>query len=561
MGTSVERIAAHPGRRWLSVTVRSPDTQQLLLVVRSHQTGVERVELMTRRGEYWSGATEVVAGERYWLTADGVGPLVDPSAWQVEFENGRPWSIVPSHEWPAGRQLGRHHRHPVVYELHVRGFAQTFRGVIDRLGYLADLGVQAIELMPINPFDTSNNYWGYMPVVWGAVHSPYAEGDDAAAELASLVAAAHDHGIEVWLDVVFNHTGEGSADLPTWSLRGLDDRHAYRHLPDGRYADDSGCGNDTDPADPGVRELVLEALERFAALGVDGFRFDLASLLTRDGGELVDHIGDWAAQCGVRLVAEPWDLGAYQVGREFPDDRWAQWNDRFRDDVRGFLRSEPGLVPSMAHRVSGSPDLFEESIWRSVNFVTAHDGLTLHDLTAVTSERHRSWDCGHQLRLQQMTNAFTLLLLSSGAAMFVMGDEFARTQHGHDNPYDIDDELSWVDWARLEEWRDLHHLVRRLIALRHRADFDRVTCFGAHGWPDHAHDSRSLAWSTGELYVMVNTWWEPLEFFVQAPGRWSLVVASSATTAPQRDGESVVVAPRSVAVLVRDEAGEVKGAT
>ena len=517
---------------------------------------------MTRDRDRWCGSADVAPGERYWLAADGVGPLVDPSAWEVTFDGGRPWSVVPAEPWPVGHRLGRHHRHPVVYEMHVRGFAGSFAGVIERLGYLADLGVQAIELMPVHPFDSSSNYWGYMPVVWGAVHEGYAEGDGAAVEeLAALVAAAHDRDIEVWLDVVFNHTGEGSSDRPTWSLRGLADRYAYRRRPDGRYADDSGCGNDTDPSDIGVRDLVFEALERFARLGIDGFRFDLASLLTRDGGELVGQIGDWAADRGVRLIAEPWDLVEYQVGGGFPDRRWAQWNDRFRDDVRGFLRGEPGLVSSMVHRASGSPDLFEESIWRSVNFVSAHDGLTMHDLTTVTSDRHRSWDCGDRLRWQQMANAFALLLLSSGTAMFVMGDEFARTQHGHDNPYDIDDELTWVDWRRLDDWRDLHEFVRHLISLRSMADFDRVMCFGAHGWPDHRHDSRSLAWSTGSLYVLANGWWEPVEFSVQAPGRWRLELSSSDRTVPGHHPTTVTVAPRSVAVLVRDRAGDLEGAS
>lgn len=560
MGTSVERIAGHPDRRLLSVSVRAPDAKQVSMIVCSSGSGLEQREPMTRHGDRWCASITATPGDRYWLTADGVGPLVDPSAWEITFDGGRPWSVVPSREWPTGHQLGRHHRYPVVYEMHVRGFARTFTRAIDRLGYLSDLGVQAIELMPVHPFDVTDNYWGYMPAVWGAVHAGYSEAGDSAHELAALVAAAHEHDIEVWLDVVFNHTGEGSVDLPTWCLRGLADRHSYRRHPDGRYSNDSGCGNDVDPSDPGVRELVLEALERFADLGIDGFRFDLATLLARDGGALIREIGDWAATRTIRLIAEPWDLAAYQVGRGFPDERWAQWNDRFRDDARGFLRGEPGLVPAMVHRVGGSSDLFEASIWRSVNFITAHDGLTLHDLTSVTSERHRSWDCGDRLRRQQIQNAFTVLLLSAGTAMFVMGDEFARTQHGHDNPYNVDDELTWLDWRRLDEWDDVRQTVRHLIALRRRADFDRVTCFGVHGWPDHSHESRSLAWSTGDLYVMVNSWWEPLDFTIQAPGPWKLEFASSKLTTPTSHARSITVAPRSVAVLVRNEAGDLEGA-
>jgi glycogen operon protein len=404
--------------------------------------------------------------------------------------------------------------------------------------------------MPVHPFDPTDNYWGYMPLVWGAVHRPFAT-DEARApeELAELVAAAHERDIEVWLDVVFNHTGEGDASLPTRCLRGIDDAHAYRHHPDGRYIDDSGCGNDANPADPAIRRLVIEALDRYATLGIDGFRFDLASLLTRDDGGMVELVTAWARRRGVRLIAEPWDLAAYQVGSHLWPDDWLQWNDRFRDDVRGFLRAEAGLVPAMVDRVQGSPDLLGTGAVpgtpsRSINFVTAHDGLTMHDLTIVTSDRHRSWDCGPELRMQQLQNYFTVLLLSAGAPMFVMGDEFARTQGGHDNPYNLDSAVSWVDWDRLDEWRDLYRFVQVLLRLRREALGPTVRCFGVDGPPDTGYESRSLAWQTGDLYVMVNAWWEPLSFEVQVEGDWQ-VVASSAPT----DGRTL--APRSSVVLRR----------
>jgi glycogen operon protein len=258
------------------------------------------------------------------------------------------------------------------------------------------------------------------------------------------VAAAHAHGIEVWLDVVFNHTGEGEEIKPTLCLRGFDDARAYLHLPDGTYNDDSGTGNVSNPGDPNIRHLILTALERFADLGIDGFRFDLASLLTRDGGVLVEQITEWAAGRDVRLIAEPWDLGEYQLGKWAPP--WLQWNDRFRDDVRGFVRGEPGKVGIAMQRVQGSPDLLSKVGGGTVNFISAHDGLTMHDLTLVTSDKHHSWNIGEALRMQQLKNYFTMLLLSSGTAMFVMGDEFARTQQGLDNPFDVDSEVSWVDW-------------------------------------------------------------------------------------------------------------------
>ncbi len=550
------RPTADVADRRLEVSVRSPGAREVVLHVRSTVDGTVRSSPLVASGppttddgrrDWWRVATTVDGGDHYWLTVDGGVPLVDPSAEAVTFVDGRPVGVVRHRPWPRRAQLPAVVAHPVVYELHVRGFAGTFSGVRERLPYLADLGIDVIELMPVHPFDTRDNYWGYMPVVWGAVHQPYAASGDAAEELAELVADAHDHGIAVWLDVVFNHTGEGSPSMPTWTLRGLDPT-VYRTRPDGTPVDDSGCGNDADPSHPWVRELVLEALDRYADLGVDGFRFDLASLLTRDGGELVTRIGDWAERRGVRLVAEAWDLASYQVGRGFPDARWAQWNDRFRDDVRGFVRGEAGLVPALVQRVRASPELFDGDAWRSINFVDAHDGLTMHDLTIVTGDRHRSWDCGPDLRPQQLRNLFTHLLLSAGAAMFVMGDEFARSQQGHDNPYDVDGPLSWVDWSRLGLWRDLHADVRHLLRIRRLLDHDEVHVYGVEGGPDYGYESRSLAWHSGEVYVMANAWWEPLEFTVAVPGAWRLELATSPDTDHRVDG-TVVVAPRSMAVL------------
>ena len=294
--------------------------------------------------------------------------------------------------------------------------------------------------------------------------------------------------------------------------------------PTARYTDDSGCGNDIDPSRREIRRLVLEALQRYADLGIDGFRFDLASLLTRDGGQLVRRIGDWAERAGRVLVAEPWDLACYQVGDAFPDDRWLQWNDRFRDDVRGFLRGEPGMVPAMVQRVSGSPDLFGAAPRRT---------RQLPDRARRAD--HARPDGGHERSAPVMglraraaaaaaANAFCLLLLSAGAAMFVMGDEFARTQHGHDNPYNVDSELTWVDWNAT---RGVARAARRWCAdcstLRRRADFDDVRCYGTDGAPDLGHESRSLAWCTGDLTVMANMWWEPLRVRAcpsRGRGRW-----------------------------------------
>jgi isoamylase len=550
------------GARSIPIAVRAPDAAQVVVCIRSAVSGEVRTVACTRSGapasddghtSWWRTSITAYAGDHYWLEVDGGQPLVDPSTEALTFVDGRPVGVVRGAPWPSRPQLGHVVPHPVVYEIHVRGFARTFAGMHERLAYLADLGVDVIELLPVHPFDPSDNYWGYMPIVWGAVHDPFAAGPDPAIELADLVAAAHEHGLAVWLDVVFNHTGEGDAARPTWTFRGLDPT-VYRRRADGTPYDDSGCGNDADPAHPWVRSLVLEALDRYADLGIDGFRFDLVTLLTRDGGELVRRIGDWAERRGITLVAEAWDLASYQVGAGFPDPRWRQWNDRFRDDVRGFVRGEPGLVPAVAQRVQGSPDLFGDQAWRSLNFVTAHDGLCLYDLTTVTSDRHRAWDCGPDLRPQQLRNHVTHLLLSAGAAMFVMGDEFGRTQHGHDNPYDVDGPLTWVDWHRLVEWDGLHAYVQSLLRARRHLDHDRVQVYGVHGEVDLGHDSRSLAWCSGDVYVMANSWWEPLVFSVVAPGTWRLELASSPDTEQRGDG-TVVLAPRSMAVLMADPSG------
>ena len=285
--------------------------------------------------------------------------------------------------------------------------AGTFVAAIDELPRLAELGVTVLELLPVHQFDPDEaNYWGYMALVFGAVHRQYAAGADAAQELADLVAAAHGHDIEVWLDVVFNHTTEEDEIGPTYNLRGLADRDFYVVNDDGSYVDDSGTGNIIDPSSPPAQELVMEALDRFADLGVDGFRFDLASVLARDP-DFVRSIGDWAERRGVRLVAEPWDIARYLLGKGFPDDRWMQWSDRFRDDMRGFLRAEPGLVPAVMQRLQGSPDIFDHPM-RSVNFLTAHDGFTMYDLVAYDHkhndangwngtdgpDENRSWNCG-----------------------------------------------------------------------------------------------------------------------------------------------------------------------
>lgn len=532
-----------------TVRFRAPGATRATVVVRA---GADEARFVARRDAEvaggWVAEFEAADGDHYGITLDDGPLLFDPHTYDLLVTDAGATSVVRD-PWPRRPQGAPLADAPVVYELHVKGFGGSYLGCIEHLEHVRAVGANVIELMPVHPFNPATNYWGYMPVVWGAVHRGYAQQPDRAAEeLAELVAAAHELGLHVWIDVVYNHTGEDEPAIGSNGLRGYDPT-VYRRNADGQFTNDSGCGNDIDPAHPWVRDLVIEGLDRYADLGVDGFRFDLASLLTRDRGGLVTRITEWAIDRGVTLVAEPWDMGGYQLGHGWPWPTWLQWNDRYRDQVRGFLRGEPGLVRAVRQRVQGSPDLFgPDGAMRSLNFIDAHDGLTMHDLTAVNSDHHHAWDCGPELRLQQLKNFFAVLLLSAGTPMWVMGDEFARTQQGHDNPYDIDGPLSWVDWSRAEEWRGLTGFVQALTAVRRRHSLVQFTFHGVGAQPDLGWHSHSLAWSVDGLYVMVNAWWEPLTFEVQTTGDWQLVLS----TAPARlDGTTCVVPPRSVVVLER----------
>ncbi|MEM9038989.1 MAG: alpha-amylase family glycosyl hydrolase [Actinomycetota bacterium] len=594
----------------MRIEVHAPDATDLTLVDdhgrRSFRPGAAR--------GWW--VVDVGDGDRYGIVAEGPGErcdprriLIDPSATAVHFPDGhsrmaaRPSSrdnheIAPravNRPWPAARPGRRTTRPRVVCELHVRGATMT-RGVEAHGTYgalaaeiprLAALGVSVIELLPVQQFDPDEpNYWGYMPLLFGAVHDRYAEGDDPATELADLVEAAHAHDVEVWIDVVFNHTTEEDEHGPTYHLRALADSASYLQQVDGTYVNDAGTGNVVDVTDPAMRRLIQTSLDRFADLGIDGFRFDLAAILARDES-FIRGLGDWAAARDVEMVAEPWDLASYRLGRAWPDPRWKQWNDRFRDDVRGFLRGEPGLVPAMIQRIQGSPDLFH-SPSDTVNFLTAHDGFTMYDLVAYDrkhneanghgntdgSSNNRSWNSGWEgdrdvpdavmtLRRRRLRNAWTLLALSQGTPMFVLGDEFARTQGGNNNPYNQDNETSWVDWIRQKEWGDLEAFVGRLLDLRanHRllSDTDRwwgtsIGFHGADGAPDLAHHSRSLAWHLGDLYVVANMWWEALDVAIHEPGHWQTLIDTTDEQGfvdPVTVDPRIRVGPRSIVVLRR----------
>jgi glycogen operon protein len=570
---------------------------------------------LTRGDGGWHG--EVPDGERYGIIVDGpprsgADPsrtLVDPSAREVWFpadhardaaRPGRPANhhrapLAVARQWPD-RSPGRRTTRPLaVYEAHVRGMtkrrerpdAGNFSALADELPRLAALGISVLELLPVHQFDPDEgNYWGYMPLVFGAVHRQYAAAGEAPEELAELVRRAHAVDIEIWLDVVFNHTTEEDRDGPTYNLRSLADGDYYVLDPRGGYVDEAGTGNMVDATTAPSQRLISESLDRFADLGVDGFRVDLATVLARSPA-FIRRLGDWAERRSVRMIAEPWDLVRHQVGRSFPDRRWMQWNDRFRDDMRGFLRGEPGLVPAVMERLTGSADLFDEPM-NSVNFLTAHDGFTLYDLVSYDhkhneangwdgadgSDDNRSWNCGwegdegvpvdvERLRRRQMRNALCLLLLGHGVPMIVAGDEFARTQRGNNNAYNQDNEISWVDWTRRERFAEQEQFVRRLLEFRARHPVlsdrewwgERLSWFGVDGPPDLSHNSRSIGWSLPGLSVMANMWWEPLTMRVDLPGRWWSCIDTASTPGfvePTEIGPTLEVGPRSIVVLTTE---------
>src|SRR5271166_460341 len=411
----------------------------------------------------------------------------------------------------------------VIYEMHVAGLTKhpssgvdpalrgTYAGVIEKIPYLKDLGITAVELLPVFAFDEQDsppqltNYWGYSPVSFFAPHPLFSSRKDPLGvldEFRDLVKAMHRAGLEVILDVVYNHTAEGGHDGPTLCFRGLGNG-LYYHLQDNKalYADFTGCGNTVNANQSVVRRLILDSLCYWVRdMHVDGFRFDLASVLSRDQkgtpmrpSPVVQDIQSDPVLSNIKLIAEAWDAaGLYQVGI-FAGYQWKEWNGKFRDDIRSFVRGDPGLVTTVAFRLLGSPDVYqtgEGEPERSVNFVTCHDGFTLNDLVSYNDKHNevnfegnrdgyndnRSWNCGvegpsddpaiESLRNRQVKNLLAANMLSVGTPMFPMGDEGRRTQLGNNNAYSQDSEISWFDWTLLDKHCDVHRFVRKLIAYR-----------------------------------------------------------------------------------------------
>ena len=555
-----------------------------------------------------------------------------------------------TYDWEDDRPLNIPLSETIIYELHVRGFTKspssgaehpgTFAGVIEKIPYLKSLGITAVELLPIFDFDETQilragpngdrltNYWGYDPYGHWAPQSSYCVSPHLGThldEFRDMVKALHRAGIEVILDVVFNHTSEGNQNGPTISFRGQANE-AYYMLSGADpqyYMDFSGCGNTFNANHPVVTKYIVECLEYWVTEHhVDGFRFDLGAVLSRgpDGAEMSVPPVLWNIELSqilwnAKLIAEAWDAGGlYEVGR-FPGKRWAQWNGPYRDCVRKFVKSDPGLIASLATRIAGSSDLFGppgEMPTNSINFVTCHDGFTLNDLVSY-DEKHNgangednhdgsnendSWNCGFEgptedpgverLRERQIRNFASILLLSRGVPMFVAGDEFRRTQSGNNNAYCQDNELSWVDWTLVDRHADVMRFWRKMIALRQRFSALREPNFfsgaanergmldiswhgyslDSPGWD--APDSRALAFTLAgfdgedDLHVILNMVWEAADFELpQIPGRRWVRAVDTCQPSPEDildSGHEVAVTSttyhagdRSVVVLISQE--------
>jgi len=504
---------------------------------------------------------------------------------------------VHAYDWEGDVPLKQPSVRTIVYEMHVRGFTRhpssglpqekrgTYAGLIEKIPYLKDLGITAVELLPVYQFDEQDcppgrvNYWGYAPVSFFAPHQSYSSRQDPLGpvdEFRDMVKALHRAGIEVILDVVYNHTAEGSQEGPTLCYRGLENG-AYYILEEDRtfYSNYTGTGNTLNANQPIVRRLIMDSLRYWVEeMHVDGFRFDLASILSRDeaGHPLQNPPILWDIEsdpflAGTKLIAEAWDAaGLYQVG-SFIGDSWKEWNGRFRDDARDFFRGEDGSVGRFADRLIGSPEIYghkEREPEQSVNFVTCHDGFTLNDLVSYNGKHNeangednrdgandnKSWNCGvegptddplvERLRNRQVKNYLTVTLLSVGMPMILMGDEVRRTQQGNNNAYCLDDETNWFDWRLVAKHADVHRFVtllneRRLLRdvehERQRVSLTQLIRQANKAWhgvmlhqPDWGTHSRSIAFTVEMrkegflVHFILNAYWEPLVFEIPPVG-------------------------------------------
>lgn len=549
-----------------------------------------------------------LSGAHRWGVPDSPADQVEGRPTHSAGRRGR--LIHDEFDWQGDVPLSTPMGETVIYELHVRGYTcsptsgvrrhpggggpGTFLGLCEKIPHLKSLGITAVQLMPILEFDELEqihrnpvtgeplkNYWGYSPASFFAPKASYAaQPGQQVREFKEMVRTFHREGIEVILDVVYNHTCEGNENGPTISFRGLDNSIYYMLDKQGRYYNFAGCGNTLNCNHPLVRDLIIDSLTYLVAeLHVDGFRFDLAAILGRgrDGKVLEDpplirHIAEHPVLAGTKLIAEAWDAaGLHQLGKFPAWGRWAELNGFYRDDVRNFVRGTPNATAALAKRICGSLDIYGDSSrhpYHSINFITSHDGFTLNDLVSY-NEKHNwgngeddrdgaqhnlSWNCGQEgptddpeilaIRSRQMRNLLTILLISQGVPFISHGDEFGRTQQGNNNAYCQDNEISWVDWRLAEKNQDLLRFTRMMVALRkryfalNREEFvNRVSWHGTSiGDPDWTGKSRTLAFqlhgwnsssfarqgSTPDVYVMFNGHWQWQKFSLPPhDGQWS----------------------------------------
>jgi len=602
------------------------------------------------------GPSEIGVGHRF----DGSKVLIDPYSRAISTcrynrevckqpGDNTPYSMRSvvvnpyEYDWEGDVILRHEYSHTIIYELHVGAFTKnpnsgieeykrgTYAGLIEKIPYLKELGITAVELLPVQQFDPfdappgKTNFWGYSPIGFFAPHDGYASQKqplEVVREFKDMVKAFHKAGIEVILDVVFNHTSEGDQHGPTLCFKGIENR-AYYMLENHKmfYKNYSGCGNTINANHSVVRRMIMDCLRNWVIeYHIDGFRFDLASVMARDskGVPLENPPILWEIEsdpvlAGTKIIAEAWDAGGlYQVG-SFVGDKWAEWNGKFRDDVRRFVKGDTNTTWSLAERISGSADVFIDKVRdpnRSINFVTCHDGFTLNDLVSynykhnqANGEQNRdgtndnySWNCGVEgvtddgnieaLRVRQMKNFFCLLFLAQGTPMILMGDEVRRTQYGNNNAYCQDNEISYFNWDDVKKHHHFLTFVKKLIRFADSHEvFQEKRFWKKHGskteahvvWhgiklgqPDWGENSHAIAYelkhpdSEGHIHIMANAWWNPLTFEVPAlpiseEKTWRKVIDTyqnapsdfiPTDTAPAITNGKCTLMPRSIVVLV-----------
>lgn len=501
----------------------------------------------------------------------------------------------PAFDWENDKHI-RHTNEAIIYELHVKAFTfrsnsgltefqrGTFEGISEKIPYLKELGITIVELLPVFQSDPQDpeTYWGYMPLSFFSPQFAYAglhSGGTVKNEFRKMIKQLHEAGIEVILDVVYNHTVEADESGPTYSYRGIDNSTYYLLTEDMKhYRNDSGTGNTMRCAHPYVRRLIVESMRYWVKeMHIDGFRFDLASIFARnydgslnlDDPPIISEITSDPDFANLRLIAEVWDQSSFLLGKKFPGSNWFQWNARYRDDVRAFVKSDPGSIPSLMARLYGSCDLFPDTLndayrpYQSINFVTCHDGFCLYDLVAYNDKHNElngkdnkdglaynlSWNCGHEgdmnvseevtaLRKRQVRNFCVILFLSNGTPMFYAGDEFLNTQQGNNNPYNQDNEVTWLNWDLLQKNKDIYDFFKSMISFRKahpsicRSQYWRedITWYGAYEKiPDISFNSHCLAFclhglsqNDADIYVMINAYWENIPFTIHEgrPEEW-----------------------------------------